>query len=81
MPNPFDLKMAGFQLIEMRPRLDGSARPMTARAGVDVVLAGHLHLADADDSLAHHPDSLRSILCIQAGTGTSNRRRLRHGNS
>ncbi len=52
-----------------------------ADCGVDVVLSGHLHLSYADDSLAHHPGTPRSILCIQAGTGVSSRRRSHHRNA
>ena len=52
-----------------------------ADCGVDVVLSGHLHLSYADESLAHHPGTRRSILCIQAGTGISSRRRSRHPNA
>ena len=52
-----------------------------ADSGVDVVLSGHLHLSYADESLAHHSGTRRSILCIQAGTGVSSRRRSRHPNA
>ncbi|MFI5380260.1 MAG: metallophosphoesterase family protein [Tepidisphaerales bacterium] len=52
-----------------------------ANCEVDVVLSGHLHLSYADESLAHHPGTRRSVLCIQAGTGVSSRRRSRHRNA
>ncbi|HXE51801.1 MAG TPA: metallophosphoesterase [Tepidisphaeraceae bacterium] len=43
--------------------------------GVDMLLAGHLHLAYHDDVRAHHTSARRSVLSIQAGTATSTRRR------
>lgn len=43
--------------------------------GVDLLLAGHLHLAYHDDVRSHHEAAKRSILSIQAGTATSTRRR------
>ncbi|MGA2497284.1 MAG: metallophosphoesterase [Tepidisphaeraceae bacterium] len=52
-----------------------------ADCGVDVVLSGHLHLSYTDESLGHHSGTRRSILCIQAGTAISSRRRSRHPNA
>lgn len=43
--------------------------------GVDMLLAGHLHLAYHDDVRSHHKSARRSVLSIQAGTATSTRRR------
>jgi 3',5'-cyclic AMP phosphodiesterase CpdA len=43
--------------------------------GVDMLLAGHLHLAYHDDLRSHYKASKKSILSIQAGTATSTRRR------
>jgi 3',5'-cyclic AMP phosphodiesterase CpdA len=43
--------------------------------GIDMLLAGHLHLAYHDDVRAHHKSARRSVLSIQAGTATSTRRR------
>lgn len=43
--------------------------------GVDLLLAGHLHLAYHDDLRSHYKAAKRSILSIQAGTATSTRRR------
>ena len=43
--------------------------------GADLLLAGHLHLAYHDDIRSFHPASRRSILSVQAGTATSDRRR------
>src|SRR5688572_31593637 len=43
--------------------------------GVDLLLAGHLHLAYHDDLRSHYKVAKRSILSIQAGTATSTRRR------
>jgi 3',5'-cyclic AMP phosphodiesterase CpdA len=43
--------------------------------GVDVLLAGHLHMGYSGDVRAHHEATRRSILSIQAGTATSGRLR------
>jgi len=43
--------------------------------GVDVLLAGHLHLAYHDDVRVFHVTAKRSVLSVQAGTATSTRRR------
>ena len=43
--------------------------------GVDLLLAGHLHLAYHDDVQSHHESARRSVLSVQAGTATSTRRR------
>ena len=43
--------------------------------GVDMLLAGHLHLAYHDDIRSHYKVAKRSILSVQAGTATSTRRR------
>jgi hypothetical protein len=43
--------------------------------GVDILLAGHLHLAYHDDIRSHYRVARKSILSIQAGTATSTRRR------
>jgi len=43
--------------------------------GVDVLLAGHLHMGYSGDVRTHHEATKRSILSIQAGTATSSRRR------
>src|SRR5437667_2592523 len=43
--------------------------------GVDMLLAGHLHLAYHDDWRSHYKAAKRSILSVQAGTATSTRRR------
>jgi len=43
--------------------------------GIDMLLAGHLHMAYNDDVRSHHKSAKRSILSIQAGTATSTRRR------
>jgi 3',5'-cyclic AMP phosphodiesterase CpdA len=45
------------------------------KCGVDLLLAGHLHMAYNDDVRSHHKKTKRSILSIQAGTATSTRRR------
>jgi 3',5'-cyclic AMP phosphodiesterase CpdA len=46
-----------------------------ADCGVDLLLAGHLHLAYHDDLRSHYKSAKRSTLSIQAGTATSTRRR------
>ena len=43
--------------------------------GVEVLLAGHLHLNYSGDVRTHHEATKRSILSIQAGTACSRRRR------
>jgi 3',5'-cyclic AMP phosphodiesterase CpdA len=48
---------------------------MFEKCGVDVVLAGHLHMGYSGDVRAHHEATKRSILSIQAGTATSTRQR------
>jgi 3',5'-cyclic AMP phosphodiesterase CpdA len=42
--------------------------------GVDLILAGHLHIGYQDDARAHHPIS-KSIIVAQAGTAISTRQR------
>jgi len=63
-----------------KPRADIvlGARSALARMedlGIDVLLAGHLHMAYQDDVRAHHKSAVRSILSIQSGTAISTRRR------
>lgn len=43
--------------------------------GVDIVLAGHLHMGYSGDVRTHHEATKRSIISIQAGTATSDRLR------
>jgi len=45
------------------------------RHGIDMLLAGHLHMGYSGDVRTHHEGVLRSILSVQAGTATSTRRR------
>lgn len=45
------------------------------RRGVDMLLAGHLHLAYHDDVRSHHKAVRRSILSVQAGSAVSTRLR------
>ncbi|HYO09770.1 MAG TPA: metallophosphoesterase [Tepidisphaeraceae bacterium] len=42
---------------------------------VDMCLAGHLHMGYSGDVRTHHEAVKRSIISVQAGTATSNRRR------
>ncbi len=44
-------------------------------SGVEVLLAGHLHMNYSGDVRTHHEATKRSILSIQAGTACSHRRR------
>jgi 3',5'-cyclic AMP phosphodiesterase CpdA len=44
-------------------------------AGVDLLLAGHLHMAFGDDVRIYHEAVKRSVWSLQAGTATSTRRR------
>ncbi|HEX8911337.1 MAG TPA: metallophosphoesterase [Humisphaera sp.] len=48
---------------------------MLEAAKVDLLLAGHLHLAYHDDVRSHYKASRHSVLSVQAGTATSTRRR------
>lgn len=43
--------------------------------GVEVLLAGHLHMNYSGDVRTHHEATKRSILSVQAGTACSHRRR------
>jgi 3',5'-cyclic AMP phosphodiesterase CpdA len=45
------------------------------QCGVDLLLAGHLHLAYHDDIRSHHTSLKRSVLSVQAGTAISTRLR------
>lgn len=51
------------------------ALDMMERCGVDMLLAGHLHMGYSGDVRTHYEALKRSILSIQAGTATSTRRR------
>jgi 3',5'-cyclic AMP phosphodiesterase CpdA len=59
-------------------RLVGRATPALRAlesAGVDLMLAGHLHKAYSGDIMTHHTKIARSILVAQASTATSTRLR------
>jgi len=45
------------------------------KCGIDMLLAGHLHMGYSGDVRTHHEAVTRSILSVQAGTATSTRRR------
>jgi len=45
------------------------------QCGIDLLLAGHLHLAYHDDIRSHHKSLKRSVLSVQAGTAISTRLR------
>jgi hypothetical protein len=53
----------------------GKALEELEGSGIDMLLAGHLHMAYHDDVRLHFPSARRSVLSIQAGTATSTRRR------
>lgn len=68
----------------MRPedekdRLHGgeAAAEAWTRAGVDLVLGGHIHLPYIEDVKAVDGEGDRTLYCVQAGTACS--RRVRHG--
>lgn len=61
----------GTQLVGRHAR----ALRVLEEAGVDLLLAGHLHLSYGADVVDHHAFVKRSILVAQAGTATSWRRR------
>lgn len=65
---------------EARPKeriVGGATRALAAAqdAGVELLLAGHLHEGYTGDARAHHVTLQRSILVAQAGTATSTRTR------
>lgn len=55
----------------------GAARALEVlgQCGVDLLLAGHLHMVYSSDVRAHHQTVARSILSVQAGSAASTRRR------
>lgn len=53
----------------------GRALAQMEASGVDLLLAGHLHMAYGGDVRTHHEAIKSSILSVQAGTATSTRRR------
>jgi 3',5'-cyclic AMP phosphodiesterase CpdA len=53
----------------------GRALAEMERCGVDLLLAGHLHMAYSADVRTHHEEVARSMLSVQAGTATSTRLR------
>jgi 3',5'-cyclic AMP phosphodiesterase CpdA len=52
------------------------AIPAIEQAGIDLLLAGHLHHGYSGDARMFYPAAKRSIIVLQAGTATS--RRIRH---
>lgn len=68
IPSPRDLRG---DVVRGAPR----ALAQLEQCGVDLLLAGHLHLAYNDDVRSFHKSAQRSVLSIQAGTATSTRRR------
>jgi len=56
-------------------RRAGDSLAELERCGVDLLLAGHLHLAYHDDVRVFHRGANQSVLSVQAGTATSTRRR------
>ncbi|HEY7088836.1 MAG TPA: metallophosphoesterase [Tepidisphaeraceae bacterium] len=53
----------------------GPALAVMEQCGVDLLLAGHLHVGYSGDVTSHYHAIKRSILSVQAGTATSTRRR------
>jgi 3',5'-cyclic AMP phosphodiesterase CpdA len=51
------------------------AMPALAAAGVDVLLAGHYHIAHTGDTITRYPIPGFSALVVQSGTSTSSRLR------
>jgi 3',5'-cyclic AMP phosphodiesterase CpdA len=51
------------------------AMPALAQAGVDVLLAGHYHIAHTGDTVTRYPIPGFSALVVQSGTTTSSRLR------
>lgn len=51
------------------------AIPLIDAAGVDLLLAGHLHRGYAGDIRPHYPRARRAVIAAQAGTATSGRTR------
>src|SRR3954471_18203282 len=51
------------------------ALDMMEDCGIDMVLAGHLHMGYSGDVRTHHEGIKRSIISVQAGTAISNPRR------
>lgn len=58
----------------------GAALDAFERAGVDLLLGGHLHLGYSDDITIFHTRIKRKIICIQGPTATSSRLRNREPN-
>ena len=56
-------------------RRGASALDQLEQCGIDLLLAGHLHLAYHDDIRSHHKALKRSVLSVQAGTAISTRTR------
>ncbi|MGV3773850.1 MAG: metallophosphoesterase family protein [Verrucomicrobiales bacterium] len=54
----------------------GEAIPAIDEAGIDLLLAGHLHHGYSGDARMFYPGAKRSIIVLQAGTATS--QRIRH---
>ncbi|GGE69569.1 metallophosphoesterase family protein [Massilia psychrophila] len=71
--HPFDLprNAKDADLVERAPM----AMAAFAECGVDLLLAGHLHLSHADSTAERYPFSEYAALVIQAGTATSTRAR------
>ena len=71
--HPFDLPASADEgdLVERAPM----AMAAFAECGVDLLLAGHLHLSHASSTAQRYPISEYAALVIQAGTATSTRGR------
>jgi 3',5'-cyclic AMP phosphodiesterase CpdA len=71
--HPFDLPASQDEddLVDRAPM----AMEAFAKCGVDLLLAGHLHISHANDTSERYPISEYAALVIQAGTATSTRGR------
>ena len=71
--HPFDLPRTAkdADLVDRAPM----AMKAFAESGVDLLLAGHLHVSRADNTAERYPFSEYAALVIQAGTATSTRGR------
>jgi 3',5'-cyclic AMP phosphodiesterase CpdA len=71
--HPFDLPASADEadLVDRAPM----AMEAFAKCGVDLLLAGHLHMSHANDTSERYPISDYAALVVQAGTATSTRGR------
>lgn len=73
IPPPPEVAMGG-RAPKLVGRVDLALRSIES-CGIELLLAGHLHLGYSGDVAGHHIEVERSILVAQAGTAMSDRRR------